>query len=262
MNSWRLKPTCKSMGLFDIFKINKKRNSEPENIDEIFALAASDVSYRPLFYRTILDTDLYLLTFQNEEGKNETGVKVKNLDNGKVPIFTSIEKIFENNIIIEEVNHIVVRGKSIFENCPDDITIVLNPYSIPTKEFTPLEIRKLVNGELFKPDQTRQARMESNILISQPKVDPISLAESIRKYCVTRREIRGAYLALMEDTSSEELPHLIVGLEINGNIKEIFGELTEVIRPNIPNGEPIDMIDISGNSKISKQLKKYQYKVY
>lgn len=74
------------MGLFDFFKINKKRNYEPENIDEIFNLAAKDITYRPLFYRTILDTNLYLLTVTDEEGNNETSkLKVKNWDDGKIP---------------------------------------------------------------------------------------------------------------------------------------------------------------------------------
>lgn len=143
----------------------------------------------------------------------------------------------------------MVKGRSVFENCPDDTTFILNPYSIPSKVFTPSEIKKLINGELFKPDEERQIKAGKNILISSPKESTTVIAEAIRKYCSTRREINGAYLALMEDTSSTELPHLIVGLEVKSNIHEIFGELTEVIRPNIANGEPVDMIDISETQK-------------
>lgn len=251
------------MGLLDFLKINKKRNSEPENIDEIFKLAANDITYRPLFYRTILDTDLYLLTVPNEGRTEEANkVKVKNWEDGKIPIFTSTDKIFEKNIITEEENYIILKGKSVFENCPDNTTFVLNPYSTPSKEFTPSEIQKLISGELFKPDQQIPIKPGKNILISMPKENTSVIAESIRKYCTTRREISGAYLALMKDTLSEESAHLIIGLVVKGDLRQIFGELTEAIRPNIPKGEPVDMVDLNSGKNISNDLKRDEYKVY
>ena len=43
------------------------------------------------------------------------------------------------------------------------------------------------------------------------------------------------------------------------NVKEIFGEVAETIRTLIPNGEPVDMIDVSKNRGTSKLLKQEQF---
>ena len=51
------------MGLLDFFKSGKKLAADPKNIDEIFRLASVDIAYRPLFYRTILEMELYLLIY-------------------------------------------------------------------------------------------------------------------------------------------------------------------------------------------------------
>ncbi|MGF7229949.1 hypothetical protein [Arachidicoccus sp.] len=51
------------MGIFDFLNARGKRQAQPKNIDEIFDLASKDAAYRPLFYGTILETDLYILIF-------------------------------------------------------------------------------------------------------------------------------------------------------------------------------------------------------
>jgi hypothetical protein len=90
------------------FKSDKKQNTQPENIDEIFDLASRDIAYRPLFYRTILEKELYVLIYPNDNiptgefvSDEKTTLQVRKLANGKVPVFTSVDKIFDNGVIKE-----------------------------------------------------------------------------------------------------------------------------------------------------------------
>lgn len=251
------------MGFLDFLKLNKKQNAEPTHIEDIFKLAVEDAAYRPLFYRSLLTADFYVVIFPPEPNDDETvNIKIRSWEDGKIPIFTSEDRMFDQNLISRDENYIPLNGRTIFENCPAGTQFVLNPYSVPSKEFTAEEIRQLLNGSLYQPDQQRQAVVGNNIIITTPLTYPTAMAEAIRKYCATRKEITGAYLALMEDTSINEAPHLIIGLEVKGNLPQIFGELNGAIKPHILVGEPVDMVDLSGSRKMSSKLKKQEYRLY
>lgn len=257
------------MGLFDFFKSDKKQNARPENIDEIFDLASKDIAYRPLFYRSILEKELYVLIYPTENlptGKfiadEKTSLQVRTLADGKVPVFTSVDKIFDNGVIKEQVNYVAMKGKVIFDMFKEPPTILLNPYSRPAKEFLPDEIKKLRNGELFKADEEHTIKAGITISLGIPANYPTELVETLKKYCDTRAEIKAAYLGLMHDSSSNETPHLLIGLDITNNEKEIFGEVAETIRTHIAKGEPVDMINVSDNRGTSKYIKQGQFKIY
>jgi hypothetical protein len=251
------------------FKSDKKQNTQPENIDEIFDLASRDIAYRPLFYRTILEKELYVLIYPNDNiptgefvSDEKTTLQVRKLANGKVPVFTSVDKIFDNGVIKEQVNYISMKGKAVFDMFKEPPVILLNPYSRPSKEFLPDEIKQLRNGELFKADEEHTIKAGVNISLGIPANYPAELVETLRKYCDTRAEIKAAYLGLMHDSSSKEAPHLIIGLDMINNVKEIFGEVADTIRTHIPKDEQVDMINISDNGETAKFLKLKKYKVY
>jgi hypothetical protein len=257
------------MGFFDFFKSSNKKGAQSENIDEIFDLASKDIAYRPLFYRIILEKELYVLIYHDDNlpvGKfisdEKTTLQVRTLADGKIPIFTSVDKIFDNGVIKEQVNYVTMKGKVIFDMFKEPPIILLNPYSRPSKEFLPDEIKKIREGELFKPDEEHTIKAGVNISLGIPANYPTELVGTLKKYCDTRVEVKAAYLGLMHDSSSKEAPHLLVGLDITNNAKEIFGEVGETIRAHIPEGEPVDMINVSDGGEIVKFLKQKQYKVY
>ncbi len=53
------------MGFFNFFK-GKKPNNE-ESLESLFVKAANDNAIRPLFYRTLLKSDLILLSVKDAE---------------------------------------------------------------------------------------------------------------------------------------------------------------------------------------------------
>lgn len=86
------------MGLFNFFKSKK---TEPDNLEVIFQKAANDNALRLLFYRTLLKSDLFFLTLDDEKATKEyetdnenVTLHVRSLENGVVPLFASADRIF------------------------------------------------------------------------------------------------------------------------------------------------------------------------
>lgn len=255
------------MGLFNFLK--PKQNPQPKSIDEIFDLASKDISYRPLFYRTILETGLYVLIQRDEKfprgtftSDENTTLKVRMLSDGTVPLFTSEEKIYDNNVIKEQAAYVVIKGQAIFDMFPNPPRMFLNPYSRPAKEFLPDEIIKLRTGQLFDVDEEWFMKKGATVEIGMPTNYPTELASALKKYSETREEVTEVYLALMRNSQTNEKPNLLIGIKADKNVKEIFGEVAEIIRPNVAKDEPVDMIDLTANDRTAKVLKNKEYLVY
>jgi len=255
------------MGLFDFLK---PKSNETENIEVIFEKAASDTSYRPLFYRELLKSELYVLTTNKNEfpkGKfiagKDTKLQVRTFKNGLVPVFTSTDRIFDSNIIKGQVNYAALKASVIFEMFKDKATFILNPYSKVSKELLPEEIRQLRTNGLFETKEMSTIAAGETVSLRLPSIYPVNLVESIKRYCGTKKEIKGAYLAEITIESSKNSPYLLLGIEDNmTNTQEIFSELGVVIRPYLGEGEIIDMVSLSDTTIITEYLKTNQFKIY
>ncbi len=255
------------MGLFNFFKSKK---AEPVNLELLFQKAANDNALRPLFYRTLLQSELIFLTVEDEQNTTEQNpdnkkntLSVRTLENVVVPIFTSPDRIFDKNIITEKISYARLNAKALFESFKEGTIFILNPYSDFSKELFPEEISKLLKNEFYEPSKILKVKTKEIILQGIPENYPINLVESLKRYFDTREEIKAAYLALIQMESAYPQPYLLLGLEINkGNLVSIFGEACEIAKPYLDKGEPIDMINTAENDKISNQLKKLEYKIY
>jgi len=255
------------MGIFDFFKSKKEI---PEDLEAVFTKAANDNSMRPLFYRTLIKSDLIILTIKNEEpsesketSDESTTIQVRALEEGIIPVFTSSDRIFDNNVINEQTCYAKLNAKVIFEMFPEGTVFVLNPYSKVSKELLPNEIKSLVSNELYKPSDIFKVKSGEIILLGEPADYPINLVEALKRYFDTRKEIKGAYLALIDIKSDNTKPHFLLGLDIpRGNLKEIFGEACEIAKPYLEKDQPIDMLNTAEKGSIVSLLQKEKYKIY
>jgi len=255
------------MGLFDFLK---PKINETENIEMIFEKAANDTSYRPLFYRALIQSELFILTtdkYEFPKGKfisdKDTKLQVRTFENGLVPVFTSTDRIFDNNIVKGQVNYAAMKASVIFEMFKDKATFILNPYSKVSKELLPEEIRQLRTNGFFSPDEISTIEAGETISLGIPAKYPVNVAESLKRYCGTKKQIRGAYLAVITVDSAGKSPHLLLGIDANKtNTQEIFSEIGEVVRPYLGEGEIIDMLDLSDKTNTTKYLKTNQFKIY
>jgi len=248
-------------------EVNHLKASE-DNLEALLEKAAKEEGYRPLFYKTLMESELYLLVLNDDlpVGKftstNDTSIQVRSISDNRIPAFTSIDRIFDRDVIKDQVQYVAMKAATIFEMFKDESVIIINPYSEYGKELLPGEIRELRSGQMFKFPTTNTLKGGSTIRVGQPANYSTEMVVVIKAYCKTRSEIKGAYLAMFHNPSTNEPPHLMLGLDIERNESEIYGELAVILKKHIPKDELFDMMNISGNSKTSLVLKQSEYQVY
>ncbi|MDM1445043.1 SseB family protein [Myroides odoratimimus] len=145
------------MKLVDIFKKKKeKQTSFPENeLERYLVEGASDVDAQKYFYQKLLWNDLIVLTpdylkLEEEEQQEAetTTVKLVSFDDGYIPVFTALNRIFDQEQQSEKISYIAVKGQDLFRMTKGS-SFILNPYSAYSKELLPAEIEQLMNGTIY-----------------------------------------------------------------------------------------------------------------
>ncbi|NMM50820.1 SseB family protein [Marinigracilibium pacificum] len=144
------------MGIFDIFKKKKTESTFPENeLEQCLMRAASEISAQKEFYQKLLWNQLFVLTAghdASEEGiqtlEKDTTVQFITFEEGQIPVFTSINRIFDKGVIKDEVPYMIIKGQDLF-GVAKGATFILNPYSDYGKELIPEEIENLLNGTIY-----------------------------------------------------------------------------------------------------------------
>lgn len=145
------------MGIFDIFKKKKTDSTFPENeLEQSLIQAASNIPAQKDFYQKLLWNQLYVLAGEQSASKEgietlekDTTVQFVTFEDGKIPVFTSTNRIFDKGIIKKEVPYISLKGQDLF-GVAKGATFILNPYSNYGKELIPEEIENLMNGTIYE----------------------------------------------------------------------------------------------------------------
>src|SRR5687768_15577178 len=140
------------MGIFDIFK-KKKEQLVQESLETLLQKAATGPASRVEFYKRLLSDDLVIITdASGTEGKRiaKAGEKINifSYPDGKIPVFTSKERIFDKGVVKEEVHIMEIKGESLF-GLARGATFLLNPYSDYGKELLPEEIEAMLKGTIL-----------------------------------------------------------------------------------------------------------------
>ena len=204
------------MGIFRSKKNKNKsenfgdyRKAISDNLEALIVKAASEPGLRPKFYKTLLDAELIVLTDEQKGDGGvktlESGTKVKivSLKNGDIPVFTSTDRIFDKNVIKEEVPFLGMNGRNLLE-MTKGAKLVLNPFSDYGKELLPNEIQSLLDGSMFIPQNEQKIETETKVRIGQPAKIPEGLDISLIEFAKTRSEIKEIYIAMIEKFDSGE----------------------------------------------------------
>lgn len=231
-----------------------KKFREKDTLAAILKKAVKNIDFRPDFYKTLLESGVYVLVFCEgmEAGeqviKEDEEINIIKMKNGKIPFFSSKEKIFDNDIIKEGVTYISLRGRDFFKITKGE-TLILNPYSKSSKEFLSEEIEDILSGSMPGMDiQPLVIKNHSEIIIGLPAERPKEMIESIKSYCEKIPEIESVYLALFQIPEKNAKPHTLIAVEAEGNFHEIFGDLEQVIKPYLNPGDILDMTPLKGSS--------------
>jgi len=154
------------MNLFDIFK-SKKETTFPENDLERYLMeAASDLEAQKYFYQKLLWNELIVLTpsYLKWEGgeqqvKETAMVKLVSFDNGYIPVFSALNRVFDEKKQSKKISYIRIKGQDLFRMTKGS-SFILNPYSAYSKELLPDEIEQLMNGTIYDQIDAHEAKRQ------------------------------------------------------------------------------------------------------
>ncbi|THD68033.1 hypothetical protein E7Z59_10325 [Robertkochia marina] len=245
------------MGLFDIFKRRKTDATFPENeLEKTLMDATTNVSARTAFYEKLLLNDFVVITNNHYPSEEEVRMLEKDMkvqfatfEDGKIPVFTSTNRIFDKGYIREKLPYLALKGQNLL-SITKGSTLILNPYSDFGKELIPSEIESLLNGSIFDKTNEIIIEQDTEVQIGQPAKYPHELVRALSELFYKKQHVNAAYLGAIKMDKTEKLPHLIIAIEIEGSLSSITreaGPLAEKILPN----EIIDFIQIDLENGIS-----------
>lgn len=227
--------------------------TEENKLEEILRMAADEPAHRPNFCEVLLNSQVFLLGATAEPGVDgevnlEAGSKIRiqhweKADGSPViPFFSSLE-VLKKSIDSEE-SYLVLPVRSLFE-MTQGATLFLNPKSDYGKEFVSEEVAHLLSIGISQAPSQRVVEKETKVLLGQPSNYPSKMVDSLTQLLAKHSDVKKAYLALMHDTSVDEKPHLIVGIEADGDVDKIMREAGNVAGDTAPEGEPVDLYRVN-----------------
>jgi len=227
-------------------------NMEDDALGEALQRATSEPAHRPAFYHLLMESTV--LVIGSAEGATEgraelqAGSKIT-LQNWEkpdgsliVPFFSSVGAL--QRAIEAQRSYIALPVRSLFE-ITRGATLVLNPNSTCWKEFLPAEIESLLSeGAAMVPTQT-VLDQPTQVLLGQPENYPTAMADSLRILFAKHPNVEAAYLALMHAPSLHAEPHLVVGIQADGDIESVMREAGAVAADRSPDGRPVDLVAVT-----------------
>lgn len=231
--------------------------TEENKLEEILRLAADEPAHRPEFCEVLLASSIYVLghtgmteSDEEEEVNLEAGSNIqiqhweKPDGSPVIPFFSSLEVLQKS--IKSEDSYIALPARSLFEMTVG-AELFLNPKSDYGKEFIAEEVQHLLSTGISQAPSQRVVEKETKVLLGQPSNYPAKMIDSLTQLFSKNSDVKAAYLALMHDTSVDEKPHLIVGVEAEGEVEKLMREAGNVAGDTGPEGEPVDLYRVNQN---------------
>lgn len=118
------------------------------------------------------------------------------------------------------------------------------PRSDYGKEFFPSAIDSLLKTGLPSEPERRVVETDRNVLLGQPQEYPATLVASLTRLLSKHANVKAAYLALMHDPAVDSRPHLVIGIEADGDPLRAIQEAGAVAREIAGQGEPVDFVAV------------------
>jgi len=233
--------------------------TQENKLEELLRLATNEPAHRPQFCDVLMDSTIFLLGRTEESGTDETinlkagsQVQIQHWEKADgspaIPFFSSLEVLQKS--IDNEQSYLSLPLRSLFE-ITKGATLVLNPKSNYSKEFVPEEVVQLLSIGVSRAPLERVIEKKTNVLLSQPANYPTKMVDSLTQLFAKHPHVKKAYLAMMLDASAGEKPHLIVGVDIEGEMDKVVRDAINVAA-DTSEGEAVDFYRVKeGESGVS-----------
>jgi hypothetical protein len=236
----------------------------PENrLEALLMDAANNSAAQPEFMKVLVESDLFILIDSNQAqygsfvAKEGDTMRFKGANiqgEHKIPIFTSERRLRE--FIQSQESFARLKGSELFNMLKSgDAGAILNPNASYGKLITKNEIVALANGTYFESKQ-QILQKETKVLIGMPKEYPAKVIDALRNYFRGNHNIKKAYFAQIHMPDSGEPPHLIFGIEADGDFIKVTTGLNEVFLASLE-GKFADVVQI-GKSNLDNYFKNQQ----
>ncbi|WP_215778137.1 enhanced serine sensitivity protein SseB C-terminal domain-containing protein [Paludibacterium sp. B53371] len=222
-------------------------------LEALLRQAAADPAHRPAFFAALLQAEVFIIG-HTDLGPGETTIQAGSQLHiqhwqrpdgvSTIPFFTSLGLL--QQAIEQESRYLALPARSLFVLTLGS-ALDLNPGSDCGKSFEAAEIRELLASGLTHAPEQREIREQTSVLLGQPLHDPQDLKQALSTLLLKHPPVQRAYLALMHDTSQSEQPHLVIGLEGEGDIEQVLREAGNVLADLLPAGEVADLLQIHAN---------------
>lgn len=226
--------------------------SETKNeLETLLEQAATEPAYRPAFFRTLLDSTVWVPgnAAEGEAVVEESVLDIQHWekDDGTsvIPFFTSLAAL--QQAIDDEQAFVVMPARTLFEMTLGE-TLFLNA-KLPTgKEFTPREISHLVGEEGSPLSQQEVLEGGTALLLSEVAEPPAQMVDSLTTLFKSIKTVKRAFICSIKEQADAQA-NLLIGIEAEGDIEEIIHAAGSVATDTLPGDEPVDICQVAEGEK-------------
>jgi hypothetical protein len=231
-------------------------------LEALLALAADEPAYRPEFYRVLLESEVYVISDMEREGKGQGWLTAGDAlsiltirvdeNNPIIPFFTSIEEL--TRFVDYQAQWIGINARYLFI-LTRGATLVLNPQSRFSKPFYPVMIEALLTTGIHHACRQTTSQSHAGVRIHPPDPYPSKMVDSLIIFFATRPEVTTAWVALKQGPGDQR-PHLLVGIDACKDVEQIIRQAGSVALDTVPDGQPeVAFVDMNGiPEEISKAI--------
>lgn len=224
---------------------------EENALEQALRRAAMEPADRPAFFRLLLESTVLVLLHPDSpfvEGYQALGVGSKiliqnwqNLDGSLIhPFFSSLDTL--QPVLESEEHYLALPARALFGAFPG-ASWVLNPGSSCHRTFSADEIEALLlNGMSCTPIESVVEEMIGFVPF-QPSDYPGAMVASLTLLLSRHSHVNAAYLALAYASPAEKMPHLLIGIEADGDVEKVIYEAGAVAVDTLP-GHLINFIEV------------------
>ncbi len=248
------------MKLFNSKKEKKKAEAKKKDpkyqveLGELMRLASEQPALRAIFYERLWNENVFVLIANQgiPEGKldDETAknIQIIKLPDGRVPVFTSLQRVTEGNNIRANISYLSIKGENLFIQNPE-LNYVINPWSKYGKNITPEEISKIDKGEhLYDVSTSSNISPEDGVQIIVPEKYPAKLMDDLIVLYREFPEVDRAYIALLKYNDSKRSPNYVVCLMVDESFDHISTETGIIADKHLLTGQILQVMELTKES--------------
>lgn len=221
------------------------------NLEQVLLLAAQDPQYRLAFYHELMQAQLLVLTNTPEGAEagevtvaEGTEVQLHMLHDGRIPIFSSEDRIYEGGPQQGEVSFLRVPAPGFFQ-MTQGAECVLNPFSPFGKLLVAPEIEDMMTGRIFNQPTEGEGQPEGPQaqLVPLPE-PPAGLAGALREFCAQQPHIMMAFLAQVQIEGEEAPSRMLLAFHVEGEDMNFLNDMGPAIQEHLEQ-QAIDVARLS-----------------